>query len=168
MGIRIREFHPGDLDAVHSLNEAVVPHVNSISTHKVLWFAANADYFRLIEGDGTVGGMLIGFRPGSSYDSPFYQWFCRNFDDFAYIDRVAISGAARRQGLARALYEDFELHFRDRVPRLTCEVNLIPVNESSMAFHRRMGFSVVEVAEIEAGVREVARLTKPLQTGAPA
>ncbi|GMR17206.1 MAG: hypothetical protein BMS9Abin32_271 [Gammaproteobacteria bacterium] len=160
MGMQIRDVRSSDIEAVRLLNESVVPQVNSVNTERMLWFAENADYFRVAENGGGIAGMLIGFRPGEAYSSPYYRWFCERFDDFAYIDRVAIAAAARRQGLASAMYRDFESHFRQQVPRLACEVNLLPPNDTSLEFHRRMGFVRVENAVIEPGLREVTRLVK--------
>lgn len=164
MRMQIRDVVPGDIEAVRLLNESVVPQVNSVNSERMSWFAANADYFRVVENGHGVDGMLIGFRPGAAYDSPYYRWFCDRFDDFAYIDRIAITAAARRQGLASAMYRDFESRFCDQVPRLACEVNLLPANDTSLEFHRRMGFVRIENAVIKAGLREVTRLVKELQS----
>lgn len=162
MDAQIRKVRHNDLEAALALNESVVPHVNSISLQKMSWFAEHADYFRVVDGGSDIAGLLIGFRPGSAYDSPYYRWFCDNFDDFAYVDRVAIANTARRRGLASRLYRDFESHFQGQVPRLACEVNLLPANDTSIAFHQRLGFDTVEEAVIEPGKRAVARLVKPL------
>jgi hypothetical protein len=163
MSLTIRNVRNDDHDAALALNESVIPHVNSIDLDKMAWFAEFADYFRIAELDGIMTGLLVGFRPGSTYESRFYQWFCDNYADFAYIDRVAVAPHARRSGVARQLYMDFEKHFAQAVPALACEVNVLPRNTASMSFHRRLGFEQVEHAIIEPGVREVARLLK--QTG---
>jgi predicted GNAT superfamily acetyltransferase len=159
----IRDVRNSDLDTVLSLNEAVVPHVNSIDFEKMAWFAENAHYFRIAEVDGAIVGMLVGFRPGSSYESPFYRWFCARYPDFAYIDRVAVAADMRRAGIARQLYEDFEAAFHGVVPMLTCEVNVLPPNPTSRRFHEKMGFAQVDLAIVSAGEREVARLLKELR-----
>ncbi len=160
MTVTIRNVCNDDLDAVLALNEAVVPHVNSINQDKMAWFGEFADYFRVAESNAKIAGMLVGFRPGSSYESRFYHWFCDNYADFAYIDRVAVAPLARRSGVARQLYVDFEKYFEHVVPVLACEVNVLPPNTTSMSFHQSMGFEQVEHAIIEPGIREVARLLK--------
>jgi predicted GNAT superfamily acetyltransferase len=156
----IRDVSEDDIDAALALNQAVVPHVNSINVEKMTWFAEHADYFRVAEGDDRVAAMLVGFLPGSAYDSQYYRWFCTNYPLFAYIDRVAVDLGLRRAGLARALYDDFEETLGQFVPMLACEVNILPANAGSMAFHEQMGFEQIEHGVIDPGVREVARLMK--------
>jgi hypothetical protein len=73
-----------------------------------------------------------------------------------------VAETARRQGLAAALYDDFESRFTGRCPRLVCEVNLRPANDASMLFHQRMGFVQVGSQEIDGGAKEVAMLVKDL------
>ena len=46
---------------------------------------------------------------------------------------------------------------------MTCEVNVRPVNESSMEFHRRLGFEQVGSLKSDDGSREVAMLLKRLR-----
>lgn len=152
----LRDVSRADLDAVLELNEAVVPAVNSISIEKVHWFADRAAYFRIAEDDYRLAAFLIGLRSGSDYDSPNYRWFCRHHDDFGYVDRVAVAEHARRSGLASKLYEDFRAKLPDSIAVMTCEVNLRPPNESSMRFHKRMGFHQVGSQAVEDGKKEVA------------
>ena len=76
--------------------------INSIDLAQMRWFADHAAYFGVAVRDGDVAGFLIGMRPGTDYGSPNYRWFCSRYDDFGYIDRVAITKDARRLGLARA------------------------------------------------------------------
>lgn len=167
MSVSIRDVGNEDLDAVLELNEFVVPTVNSIPLEKMRWFAEQAAYFRVAiveEGqvDERLAGFLIGLRPGIDYESSFYQWFCKNYDDFGYIDRVAVADHARRMGIASRLYDDFRLSLPNSVARMTCEVNTRPPNEGSMRFHKRMGFAQVGSLESLDGSKEVATLEKPL------
>lgn len=158
----LRDVRDDELDAVLALNETSTPAVNSISIEKMRWFRNEAAYFRVcIDGDD-LGAFMIGMRPGTSYDSPNYRWFCRHYDDFGYIDRVAVSRHARRLGLATRLYDDFRSSLPGNVAVMTCEVNLKPPNESSMEFHRRRGFRQVGTQETEDAAKEVALLEKRL------
>lgn len=157
----LQKIGPSDYEEVLALNEAEVPHVGSIGPEQLDWFANSASFARLVRIDGKLAGFIIGLRPGTSYQSPNYRWFCENYDDFAYVDRIAIDEWARRRGLAEALYNAFA-EAETGAPVMTCEVNIRPANEGSMKFHERMGFRQVGSQETEGGKKEVAMLEKKL------
>lgn len=157
----IHKIGQADYEEVLQLNEAEVPHVGSIGTEQLDWFAHNASFARLARIDGRLAGFIIGMRPGTSYQSPNYRWFCDNYDDFAYVDRIAVSSWARRKGIAETLYEAFAEAESD-APVMTCEVNIRPSNEGSMRFHERMGFRQVGSQQTDGGKKEVAMLEKKL------
>jgi ribosomal protein S18 acetylase RimI-like enzyme len=80
------------------------------------------------EGPDGLMGFLVGLLSPSA-------------TEHAYIHFVGVSPTARNNGLARALYSRFfEMAGRDgrRVVRAITS----PVNEVSIAFHRRLGFTV--------------------------
>jgi len=158
----IRDANEADLDAVLILNQSEMPRVGSVDQDKLRWFVANATYFRVIEADDRLAAYLIGLRPGTSYESPNYRWFCDHYDEFAYVDRVAVAEFARRYGLASRLYSDFAAAVPDSVDIMVCEVNIRPANESSTTFHKRLGFRQVGSQTIEGGSKEVALLVKDL------
>ncbi len=160
--MQIADFRESDLDDVLALNEAAVPHVNSVDRETMQWFAANARYFRVARIEDVLVGFLIGLQPGLDYASPNYQWFCETHRRFGYVDRVVVSAAARRRGVASQLYEDFAATLRGFVPLMTCEVNIRPANDSSMVYHERHGFVQVATQETEGGTKEVALMEKRL------
>jgi predicted GNAT superfamily acetyltransferase len=159
----IRDVGASDLDTVLSLNQSEVPHVGSVNAAQMRWYAENATYFRVAITGGELGAYLVGFRPGTSYTSPNYLWFCEHYDDFAYVDRVAVAASARRAGIATRLYDDFAAAMPQSVTVMTCEVNVRPPNDSSMKFHRMLGFEQVGSLVSEAGNKEVALLLKHLR-----
>ncbi len=142
----IRPFVEADAEAVLELNEANVPEVGSIDRERLRLFERIAPYFRVVEVDGRVCGVLIGLtHEQTEYPSPNFAWFRDRFETFAYIDRVALDESMRGQGWGPALYRDFEAWARERpLPRLCAEVNTIPMNERSLRFHDRYGFSHLE------------------------
>ena len=159
--MQIKNVTPKDFADVLRLNEDSVPHVSSISTDDLQWFANNAVYFRMIRIDERLAGFLIGLRPGTSYSSPNYRWFSDNYDDFAYVDRVAVANWARRRGVAESFYNDFG-HSQSGVAVMTCEVNIRPPNTGSMQFHERQGFKRIGSQVIDDGEKEVAYLEKKI------
>lgn len=162
MTYSIRDAQSADLDAVLALNAAAVPAVNSIDIEQMRWFLANAVYFRVAADAESIAAFLIGLRPGTSYDSVNYRWFCDNYDDFGYIDRIAVASRARRLGLASRLYADFEASLPSDVAVMTCEVNLEPPNETSMRFHEGHGFRRIGEQQTEGGSKRVALMEKRL------
>ena len=162
MNFIIRDVTSEDMDEILTLNEAVVPAVNSIPIEKMHWFAEEAAYFRVAVADDRLASFLIGLRPGTAYESVNYRWFCEHYEDFGYIDRIAVAEHARRNGLATRMYNDFKATLAGNVDTMTCEVNLRPPNEVSMRFHERYGFSQVGSQPSEGGTKEVALMAKTL------
>lgn len=159
--MQILQIQKNDYDSVLALNEESVPHVNLIGVEELQWFINNAACVRVAKIADQLAGFLIGLRPGCDYASPNYRWFCENYDDFAYVDRVIVARWARRKGVAESLYETFGSSQPD-APVMTCEVNIRPSNEGSMLFHQRMGFRQVSSQETEGGKKEVALMEKVL------
>lgn len=162
MSFEIADIAAADFAPVLELNAAEVPHVGQIDEDQLRWFAENAAYLRVARRGAALAGFLIGLRPGTEYKSPNYRWFCDRYDDFAYVDRVAVATTARRTGLASRLYEDFAASLPATVPLMTCEVNIEPPNEGSMRFHRKLGFRQVGRLIAADGSKTVAMLAKNL------
>jgi predicted GNAT superfamily acetyltransferase len=162
MAMLIEDATTHDLAEILALNEAEVPHVGRVDIERMHWFAENASYFRVAKVDQKLGAFLIGLRPGTSYQSANYRWFCDRDEDFAYVDRIAVATAARRLGLASSLYDDFAAAMPTSVKVMTCEVNIRPPNEGSMQFHTRLGFREVGTLSGEDGDKKVAMLVKDL------
>lgn len=160
--MQILPIQEKDLDEVLRLNTAAVPHVNEIDLEQLEWFCDNAAFARCVNIDERIAGFMIGLRPGTRYQSPNYRWFCDNYEDFAYIDRIVVSQWAQRQGIAETLYREFAASQPD-VSIMTCEVNLRPPNEGSMKFHFREGFRQVGSQETDGGKKEVALMEKTIE-----
>lgn len=159
---RIRDVRGADLNAVHAINEAAVPHVNSISLQRFQGFLTEAAYFRIAMLDGRLAAYLVAFAPGAPYESVNYRWFQERYSDFIYIDRIAVHAGARRRGIAAALYRDLFRFAQARTALLTCEVNTRPVNGESLAFHRSFGFREVGTQETEGGAKSVSLMAVTL------
>ncbi len=162
MEFEITDVTVADLVAVLALNESEVPHLGAVDIEQMHWFASNAAYFRVAKYHEQLAAFLVGLRPGTDYGSLNYRWFCDRYEEFAYIDRVAVAASARRHGLASRLYDDFAAAMPDSVKIMTCEVNIRPPNDESMRFHTRLGFAEVGTQVTENGSKEVALLLKEL------
>jgi predicted GNAT superfamily acetyltransferase len=106
---------------------------------------------------------LIAFDQSAAYDSPNFLWFRERYDRFVYVDRVVTSPLARGKGYAKALYADlFQRAKQARHSRMVCEVNLVPPNPASDAFHTALGFTEVGRASIHDGEKTVRYLLRSI------
>ncbi|MEL6480747.1 MAG: GNAT family N-acetyltransferase [Pseudomonadota bacterium] len=89
----------------------------------------------------SADALLIAFGPRASYQSPNYRWFSKRYEKFLYVDRIVVSAEARGRGYARALYAALaDAAVENGMERILCEVNRVPPNPGSDAFHERLGF----------------------------
>ena len=121
----------------------------------------HASFFAAALQDGAA--FLIAFDQNAAYDSPNFLWFRERYDRFVYVDRVVTSPLARGKGYAKALYADlFERAKQADHARIVCEVNLIPPNPASDAFHAAHGFTEVGRAPVHDGTRTVRYLLRSI------
>lgn len=138
----IRDFAPTDLAAALQLNQGALPAVNAHDSDSLAALVAEADRSWVADDDGTLAGLLVTFAPGASYASQNYRWLQERFEQFRYVDRIIISPDYQRRGLGSEFYGALEQHAAAHdAKRLLCEVNLVPANPQSIAFHERSGWT---------------------------
>lgn len=114
----------------------------------------------IVETEDAIAGFALAFAPGTAYDSINYAWHAERFADFLYLDRIAVSDAFRRRGVASLLYDEMEAR-AGRHGRMVLEVNSRPPNEPSLAFHRRRGYR--EIGHLlQTDGKETVMMEKPL------
>jgi len=134
--VMIRDITSADLPAVLALNNAHAVEVNELTADALAALVGVAAHARVIDGGH---GFLIAFSERTPVQGPNHGWFLARSPAFLYIDRVVIAPGSRGLGHARRLYEDLAAVAGDRP--LCCEVNLVPPNPESLAFHDRLGFT---------------------------
>jgi predicted GNAT superfamily acetyltransferase len=169
--VNIRATSANDLDAALSLNNANVPELNELDAAEIERLVSIAEVALTAEVDGAFAGFCIVFAPGVDYGSLNYGWFSRNYDDFVYLDRIAVEPAYRRFGIGRGFYAELVDRLTGRFPVLTCEVNVRPRNEPSLRFHHSIGFREVGQQDTDGGNKTVSllelTLAPPLAPGPP-
>jgi predicted GNAT superfamily acetyltransferase len=159
--VLIRDLETGDLAAVHAINEASGPGVYAASPEKLAAITRESCIALVAEIDGAVAGFCQVLPPGASYPSVNYRWFSACYDDFIYLDRVAVAPKHRGGGIGGRLYAEVER--RTSAAWFTLEVNVRPPNEGSMRFHARRGFMEVGQQDTDSGTR-VSLLVKRLRS----
>ncbi len=158
--MRIRALRDADLEAVLRLNDESVSALSPLDADRLARHRGEASHLVVCELDDAVAAFAIAYAPRASYDSANYAWHTARFDDFLYLDRVAVSKDFRRRGIASALYNHLEAA---AVPhgRMVCEVNSSPPNEESLAFHDARGYRRIGYLR-QADGHETVMMEKPL------
>jgi len=161
--LRLRVMRDADLPAVTLLNSAAVPDVNALAEQELADVRAMCDV-ALVATDpgGTVIAFLLSLGSGADYASENYAWFESRGIAHQYIDRIVVSAQAKGTGVGRALYESVFERARERgANEITCEVNVVPPNPGSLAFHERMGFRRIGEQDTKGGTVRVALMARP-------
>lgn len=134
--------------------EAAVLALNNLNAQELSWLdlaglrsiVTQAFYAKAV---GDLDAFLLALDHTAAYDSPNYAWLKARYDRFIYVDRIAVAASARGRGLARLLYEDlFQQTTAAGFDLVVCEVNCMPPNPGSDAFHAALGFAEVGRADL--------------------
>ena len=146
-----------DFPRMLALNSQSVHFLSPLNSQRLAHLHNQAAYRKIIEVDGQVQAFLLAFRQGANYDSPNYIWFSQRYHSFCYIDRVVVQQDYRRQGFAAALYDDLlrSVCEGEKAP-ITCEIDIMPANPGSLAFHDGYGFIEVGRQWLYDGKKQVS------------
>jgi uncharacterized protein len=158
-----------DLSVVCTLNNLFAQETSFLTEPEMSHLLQMAFYARgFAEQEGKLGAFLIALDERAEYANANFAFFRARRKRFVYIDRVITAEHATRQGFARRLYEDLFLQATlAQQTVLGCEVNLLPPNPASDAFHARMGFLEVGTAQLANG-KSVRYLERTSDHGGPA
>ncbi len=155
--MHMRTATAGDYERILALNEASVHVLSPLTREKLERLAAEADLFAVIEEAGRVEAFILALREGQTYDSVNYRWFSDNYDHFLYVDRIVVATRQRGAGYGRRLYERvFDRARTAGVPRVAAEIDLLPPNPASLAFHEAFGFGEVGRQSVADGKKTVS------------
>ena len=155
----LRPLRDTDVADVLTLNDRNVVKLAPMDEARLHELRETADRFDVLDVDGAFAGFVITFAPGTAYDSDNYRWFAARHERFYYLDRIVLHEGFRRRGLGGQVYDELE---RVAAPytRLALEVNLVPRNDASLAFHAARGYR--EVGRLGDDEHLVSLMEKPL------
>ena len=134
-----------DLEVVWAINQENIPAVGEETIEFLAGLHAMSSISLVAEVDNVVVGFCMVLSPHTTYRSPNYLSFCERYDDFIYLDRVAVTSDCQGAGVGAALYRKVEQMAEASLFAL--EVNIKPRNEGSLRFHTREGFTLLEEVE---------------------
>ncbi|GGK01406.1 acetyltransferase [Pilimelia anulata] len=135
----LRPMTAADAPAILALNAAHLPMVSALDAGRLARFRDEWGRVDVLDAGGAFAGFVVTVESGTTYDSVNYAWFAQRFDRFLYLDRIVVHPDFRRRGLAGLAYDGVEARAA-AYGRLTLEVNLIPRNDPSLAFHDARGY----------------------------
>mgnify|MGYP000356601210 FL=1 len=134
-----------DLEMVWAINQENIPAVGEETVEVLASLHAMSSISLVAEVDSVVVGFCMVLSPHTTYRSPNYLYFCERYEDFIYLDRVAVTSDYQGAGVGAALYRKVEQMAEASLFAL--EVNIKPRNEGSLRFHTREGFTLLEEVE---------------------
>jgi predicted GNAT superfamily acetyltransferase len=140
--IETRAMSPTDAAQVLAINRAGQPGVAALEARE-LSRLLSPPHEHLVATRGTdVVGYLLAFHRDAPYEGEEFLAFRRLFSEpYLYVDQVAVGSRARNCGIGRRLYEEISsAALKKQVGLVCCEVNIVPANEPSLAFHQKLGF----------------------------
>jgi uncharacterized protein len=153
--MELREITRADLPALLALNLASVTELSELDAGRLELIMSLSHRSLALESAGAPVAFALAIAPGMPYDSSNYRWFAARFERFLYLDRIVVAAPLRRRGLGAQLYDAMEgaaAPFR----RMVCDVNVIPPNEPSLAFHAARGYH--EIGRLAHGPEKVVAL----------
>jgi predicted GNAT superfamily acetyltransferase len=156
--VKIRDMADHHREPALALNNASVPELNELDGPELTRLHGLSVAALAAEVDEAFAGFCMVMPPGVDYASLNYTWFSRNYDDFVYLDRIAVHPEYRRFGIGRGFYRRLVEQFTGHYPVLLCEVNVRPRNDASLAFHHSIGFREVGQQDTDGGRKTVSLL----------
>ena len=144
-----RKLRSEDGPSLWRINEEGLPGTGKVSQDAIVDLVDLAELpLGAFEGDELVGFVLC-LPPQTRYESLNYAWFNQHYDDFLYVDRIAVSQKHRNRKIGSLLYQKVITYAQEHSRPVVAEVSLKPPNPKSMRFHDRHGFNEVGVLHHE-------------------
>ena len=158
--MQVSKVEIDDLSIIRVINDEAIPAVNSVSMEEFVWFHKNSIYFKKVSLDESLAGFLLVLPMNIPYKSLNYTWFSKRYDNFAYIDRIAVKEEFKGSGIGTLLYKDLEKSLPKEIKMIACEYNLKPMNLESEKFHLAIDYERVGSLVTENGAKEVSLMLK--------
>ena len=156
--MEIRALQISDSSSIWEINEQGLPGTGKVSEQEILDLLNYSSFSIGLFDSNSLLGFVICLPPKTAYGSLNYLWFNERYDDFLYVDRIAVSTANRNQKIGSKLYQAvIDTASKLGVP-IAAEVNLRPPNPDSVRFHQCHGFT--EIGQFEHGQKAVIMMLR--------
>ncbi|MAZ42878.1 MAG: hypothetical protein CMB19_02930 [Euryarchaeota archaeon] len=143
----LRPLTPEDVPRMVLINEQGLPGTGKVTEAEMADLLGLSELALGYDDDNVLNGFVLCLLPKTSYGSLNYAWFNQHYDEFLYVDRIAVAENVRSRRIGTHLYNKVIDHAEQLGVPVTAEVSLRPPNPGSMRFHNRHGFEKVGVFE---------------------
>ena len=142
--IIIRDATEHDYPEIVKLNADQVEFTSPMDIDRLKLLDSLAGYHRVVVTEAMVVAFMLAMKANVPYENDNYDWFSARYENFLYIDRVVVTAGYQGRRIGTLFYEDiFKFARENKIPLVTCEINILPPNERSLAFHAKLGFKEV-------------------------
>lgn len=134
-----------DVTCLWRINEEGLPGTGKVSEDAIIDLI---DFAELTIGafeENKLVGFVICLPPKTEYGSLNYAWFNQRYEDFLYVDRIAVAKEHRNRKIGTLLYNKVIKYAQEKHRPVVAEVSLKPPNHKSMRFHGRHDFNEVGI-----------------------
>lgn len=155
----LRELQNEDISEIWEINEQGLPGTGKVNHDEIEALLVISELAIGVFENSKLLGFVICLLPGTNYGSLNYSWFNEKYDEFIYVDRIAVSQTHRNQNIGSLIYEKVAEYSKQHNVPIAAEVSLVPPNPGSMRFHHRFGFTEVGILEHES--KSVTMMLRP-------
>ena len=155
----LRELQNEDIYEIWEINEQGLPGTGKVNHDEIEALLVISELAIGVFENSKLLGFVICLLPGTNYGSLNYSWFNEKYDEFIYVDRIAVSQTHRNQRIGSLIYQKVVDYSKQHNLPIAAEVSLVPPNPGSMRFHHRFGFTEVGILEHES--KSVTMMLRP-------
>ena len=139
----IKDVDDEDIPKMLEINEQGLPGTGKVDIEQLSKLREISEFTIGAYENGKIIGFVICLLPKQDYGSLNYAWFNERYDDFIYVDRIAVDESRRNHQVGTKLYLRVKQYAEDANIPVAAEVSLMPPNKGSDRFHLRNGFTEV-------------------------
>jgi predicted GNAT superfamily acetyltransferase len=144
-----QQLTQSDVEPIWLINEQGLPGTGKVTLPEISYLLELSTFSLGVFSNDELLGFVICLSPGTDYGSLNYAWFNTRYDEFIYVDRIAVSTGYRDRGIGSLLYKEVVSYSNQYSIPIVAEVNLNPPNPGSMRFHERFQFEEIGILEHE-------------------
>ena len=147
--MELHELQNKDIPSIWLINQEGLPGTGKISEKEIADLLSISELALGAYEENELVGFVLCLPPKTRYGSLNYAWFNERYEEFLYVDRIAVSENHRNCKIGTKLYKEVISHAEQNNCPIAAEVSLKPPNPDSLRFHERNGFNEIGVLHHE-------------------